>query len=238
MRGVSRPPAARGRPASALAAAGRGARANSLRSDTRAGLIPARSSRARAGPRPCSGVARETPRPSRGRGSSSASRSPARDAPAPVGSPRMRSGCRAPRLRRVHCTLLPGAAPSVLAPVGRAAGVGPGADPEHGRGPAGARREALGGKRALFERAAGERVRERPERGAPHALRVGRAQQEAKGPTPVVRLPSPVPRCPRALVLSRPGAPALRCSGAPVLRSGPSVPSVATSPSPASAASG
>ena len=50
------------------AAAGRGARANSASlSNTRAGLIPARSSRTRAGPRRCSRAARETHRPTRGR---------------------------------------------------------------------------------------------------------------------------------------------------------------------------
>ena len=91
VRYVSRPPAPRRRPASELAAAGRGAartrprRGAELRAppgpplqswrvgrsasfpDTRAGLIPARSSRTRAGPRRVLGSARETHRPTRGR---------------------------------------------------------------------------------------------------------------------------------------------------------------------------
>ena len=78
VRYVPRPPAERARPASELAAAGRGARANSsLRSsNTRAGLIPARSSRTRAGPRACSRAARGTHRPTRGRRASATRREP------------------------------------------------------------------------------------------------------------------------------------------------------------------
>ncbi len=48
----------------------------SFSSNTRAGFIPARSSRIRAGPRPCSGAARETHHPSRGRRASEIERNP------------------------------------------------------------------------------------------------------------------------------------------------------------------
>ncbi len=86
MRYVSRPPAARARPASEFAAAGRGARANSLRSNTRTGLIPARSSRTRAGPRACSGAARETHHPTRGRRASAFDWEPPSEAARPFSS--------------------------------------------------------------------------------------------------------------------------------------------------------
>ncbi len=46
---------------------GRGPARTRFARNTRAGLIPARSSRTRAGPRRCSGAARETHRPARGR---------------------------------------------------------------------------------------------------------------------------------------------------------------------------